>query len=263
MRNALGTVDSVLLLGGRSEIGLAIVERLVRAGTRKVVLASRPEGADAGANPAAPNRREDAVARLRKLGADVLPLDFDATRPETHGPVIDAAVEFAGDLDVVIAAFGVLGDQARYEADPVAAAESITVNLAGHVSAGLFAARRLREQRHGTLIVLSSMAGVRVRRANFVYGAAKAGLDGFAQGLGDSLHDSGARVMIVRPGFVIGRMTAHLPTGPMPTTPDAVAKAVVEGLREGRRVVWAPPALRLASLALRALPQTVWRRLKR
>jgi decaprenylphospho-beta-D-erythro-pentofuranosid-2-ulose 2-reductase len=254
VRNALGTVDTVLLLGGRSEIGLAIVERLVRDGARKVVLAARERPAESDGGPA---------ERLRELGADVLAVDFDAARPETHAAVIDAAAEFAGDLDVIISAFGVLGDQARYDADPVAAAESVQVNLAGHVSAGLAAARRLREQRHGTLVVLSSVAGVRVRRANFVYGAAKAGLDGFAQGLGDALHDSGARVMIVRPGFVIGRMTAHLPRGPMPTTPGAVADAVVAGLREGRRVVWAPAALRLVWVVLRLLPRAVWRRLRR
>lgn len=250
MKNALGSVDSVLLLGGRSEIGLAIVERLVRDGARRVVLAARGEA-------------EAAAVRLKGLGAEVRVLHFDAAEPETHGEVIDAAAEFAGDLDVVVAAFGVLGDQAAYEADPVAAAGSVAVNLGGHVSAGLFAARRLREQGHGTLVVLSSVAGVRVRRANFVYGAAKAGLDGFAQGLGDALHGSGARVMVVRPGFVTGRMTAGMPPAPMATTPGAVADAVAEGLRDGAETVWVPKKLRPAFALMRALPRSLWRRMPR
>lgn len=250
MKNALGSVDSVLLLGGRSEIGLAIVERLVRDGARRVVLAARG-GAEA------------AAVRLKDLGAEVRVLDFDAGRPETHGQVIESAVEFAGDLDVVVAAFGVLGDQAAYEADPVSAASSVAVNLGGHVSAGLFAAARLREQRHGTLVVLSSVAGVRVRRANLVYGAAKAGLDGFAQGLGDALHGSGARVMVVRPGFVVGRMTEGMPPAPMATTPSAVADAVAAGLRGGDETVWVPARLSPVFTLLRVLPRPVWRRLFR
>ncbi|GAA3829924.1 decaprenylphospho-beta-D-erythro-pentofuranosid-2 -ulose 2-reductase [Sphaerisporangium flaviroseum] len=250
MKNALGSVDSVLLLGGRSEIGLAIVERLVRDGARRVVLAARGEA-------------EAASVRLKGLGADVHVLEFDAARPETHGQVIAAAADLAGDLDVVISAFGVLGKQSAYEDDPVAAAESVAVNFGGHVSTGLFAARRLREQGHGTLVVLSSVAGVRVRRANFVYGAAKAGLDGFAQGLGDALHGSGARVMVVRPGFVSGRMTAGMAPGPMATTPGVVADAVIAGLRAGSETVWAPGKLRPVFTVMRALPRSIWRRMPR
>lgn len=248
MKNALGSVDTVLLLGGRSEIGLAIAERLVRDGARTVVLASRPP-------------HEEPPATL--AAAEVHRIDFDAARPETHGAVIDEAVKLAGDLDVVISAFGVLGDQAAYEADPVAAARSIEVNLGGHVSCALYAARRLREQRHGTLVVLSSVAGVRVRRANMVYGAAKAGLDGFALALGDSLHGSGARVMVVRPGFVVGRMTAGMPPAPMATTPGAVADAVVAGLRSDAETVWVPGRLKAAFAVMRMLPRAVWRRLPR
>lgn len=248
MRNALGAVDTVLLLGGRSEIGLAIVERLVRDGARRVVLAAR----DATAGPAP------------VIGAaEVHLLDFDASRPETHGEVIEAAAKLVGDLDVVIPAFGVLGSQDLYDADPPAAAAAVAVNYGGHVSVGLFAARRLREQGHGTLVVLSSVAGVRVRRANFVYGSAKAGLDGFAQGLGDALHGSGARVMVVRPGFVIGRMTEGMSPAPMSSTPGQVADAVIAGLRVDAEVVWVPGRLRVFFAVMRVLPRAVWRRMPR
>lgn len=252
MKNALGAVDTVLLLGGRSEIGLEIVRLLVGLGASRVVLAMRGD--------------PDVPGDLAPPGAaapEVHVLPFDARDTASHGEVFERAVSLVGDLDVVISAFGVLGDQAAYEADPVAAARSIEVNLGGHVSCALYAARRLREQRHGTLVVLSSVAGVRVRRANMVYGAAKAGLDGFALALGDSLHGSGARVMVVRPGFVVGRMTAGMPPAPMATTPGAVADAVVAGLRSDAETVWVPGRLKAAFAVMRMLPRAVWRRLPR
>lgn len=190
MRNAVGAVDTVLLLGGRSEIGLTIVERLVRDGARRVVLAARPapegEKEAAGETRAA---RDGAAERLLSLGATAVhTIDFDAAAPDTHAGVVAEAVKLVGDLDVVVDAFGVLGEHSAFDADPVAAAEAATANFTGHVSTGIAVAARLREQGHGTFVVISSVAGVRVRRANFVYGAAKAGLDGFAQGLGDALH---------------------------------------------------------------------------
>jgi decaprenylphospho-beta-D-erythro-pentofuranosid-2-ulose 2-reductase len=139
----------------------------------------------------------------------------------------------------------------------------VAVNFGGHVSAGLFAARRLREQGHGTIVVLSSVAGVRVRRANFVYGAAKAGLDGFASGLADALHGSGVRLLLVRPGFVIGRMTAGMTPAPLSSTPAQVAEAVADALDRDRDVVWVPGMLRPLFALLRVLPRAVWRRMPR
>ncbi|GAB3453474.1 decaprenylphospho-beta-D-erythro-pentofuranosid-2 -ulose 2-reductase [Streptomonospora sediminis] len=256
MRNAVGAVDSVLLLGGRSEIGAAVAERLVRDGARRVVLAARGAVGSTGAAGTA--------ERLRAAGAaEVHLLDFDGARPETHTGVVDTAAGLVGDLDAVVDAFGVLGDQAAFDADPVAAAEAAAATYTGHVSVGIAVARRLREQGHGTLVVLSSVAGVRVRRANFVYGSAKAGLDGFAQGLGDALHGSGARVLIVRPGYVRTQMSAHVPAAPLAATAEQVADAVAGGLRTGAETVWVPRRLRLVFAGMRALPRPLWRRLRR
>lgn len=253
MKNAVGAVATVLLLGGRSEIGLAIVRLLVERGARSVVLAAR------GGKP-----DEDTERMLRDAGATrVETLDFDVTATNTHESVVERAVELVGDLDVVIDAVGVLGSTQAYENDPRAAAESAITNFAGHVSVGLAVAAALRRQGHGTFVVLSSVAGVRVRRANYVYGAAKAGLDGFAQGLGDALTGSGATVMVVRPGFVRTAMTADLPDGPFPTSPEHVARAVVDGLAAGRETVWVPAALGPLSGVLRLLPRAIWRRLPR
>jgi decaprenylphospho-beta-D-erythro-pentofuranosid-2-ulose 2-reductase len=254
MQNAVGAVDSILLLGGRSEIGLAIAERLVRFGARRVLMAARDtkDEADLG----------EAPRRLRAAGpVELHILDFDATEPQSHREVIDEAVRLVGDLDVVVSAFGVLGDQLDLEDDPAAAARNAEVNFAGHVSAGVAAAARLRTQGHGTLVVLSSVAAVRPRRANFIYGAAKAGVDAFAQGLDDALHGTGARVLIVRPGYVHTAMSAHVAAAPFPATAGEVAVRVVDALHRGRRTVWVPRLLGPVSVALRLLPRPMWRRL--
>lgn len=254
MRNAVGAVDSVLVLGGRSEIGVAIAERLVRQGARRVVLAA--SGAKEEQDLA------HAPGRLRAAGpVELHALDFDATQPERHADVVSEAVKLVGDLDVVVAAFGVLGDQSAYEADPPRAAHNIAVNFGGLVSAGLAVASRLREQGHGTLVVLSSVAGVRVRRGNMVYGAAKAGVDRFATTLGDALRGSGASVLVVRPGYVNTVMSRHLPPAPFPTTASDVATRVVAALNSGRETVWCPAVLRPLFGVLRVLPRPVWRRL--
>lgn len=256
MQNAVGAVDSVLLLGGRSEIGLAIAECLVHHGARRVVLAARGAEDEEALG--------DGPRRLRAAGpVEVHALDFDAAAPRTHTEVVAEAAERVGDLDVVIAAFGVLGNQETYDADPAAAAESANINFGGHVSAGLAVAQRLRKQGHGTLVVLSSVAGVRVRRANFVYGAAKAGLDSFAHGLGDALHGTGARVLIVRPGYVPTQMSAHVAAAPFPATPAEVAARVADGLYSGKDVIWVPRKLQLVFAGMNLLPRPIWRKLSR
>ena len=119
----------------------------------------------------------------------------------------------------------------------------------------------LRQQGHGRIIVLSSVAGVRVRRANYLYGASKAGLDAFAQGLAEALRDSGASLMIVRPGWVATRMTHGRDPAPFATTPEAVAEDVITGMERSSAVVWSPGSLRPVFAVLRLLPGALWRRL--
>lgn len=250
MRDALGAVQSVLVLGGGSDIAAATCELLVRDRCRTVVLAGR-----------SPERMAASAERLRAAGATTVDIvDFDAAAPDTHAAVIDGVFAAHPDLDVVLLAFGVLGDQAEFDRDPEAAAAAATTNYVGAVSSGLAVAGHLRRQGHGTLVVFSSVAGERVRPENFVYGSTKAGLDAFAQGLGDSLVGTGASVLVVRPGFVRTSMTTHLDDGPMATTAEAVAADVVAGLRSGAHTVWSPAKLRYVFTVLRHLPRPVWRR---
>lgn len=250
MRDALGAVQSVVVLGGNSEIALAIVDRLVASRCRRVVLGVRdPEGA-AGT-----------VERLRSAGAETEAIVFDAREPSTHTAVLDRAARTLGDIDMVILAFGVLGDQATFDADPVAAADAARTNYVGAVSTGLAAAARLRRQGHGTILVIGSVAGVRTRADNFVYGSTKAGMDAFALGLGDALVGTGVRCVVVRPGFVHTRMTEGMKPAPFATTPDVIAGTVIDGLQRGHDVIWAPPILRYVFGLLRHLPRPLWRRL--
>jgi len=250
MRDALGGVQSVLVLGGGSEIALATVDRLVSGGCRTVVLAGRR-----------PEALQDPADRLRGAGATTVEtVAFDADDPSSHEKVIGEVFDRHGDLDVVLLAFGVLGSQEDFEEHPEHAAAAVTTNYVGTVSAGLVVADRLRAQGHGTLAVISSVAGERARKDNFVYGSSKAGADAFCQGLADSLAGSGANVLIVRPGFVRTQMTAGMPDGPFATTADKVADDIVAGLRSGAEVVWSPGLLRWVFTVLRHLPRPIWRK---
>jgi decaprenylphospho-beta-D-erythro-pentofuranosid-2-ulose 2-reductase len=252
VKNALGAVQSLLVLGGSSDIGAAVAERLVRDGCRSVVLAGRHA-----------DRMAPVAERLRGAGAEVAVTAWDAADVGDHGDAVKrawAALPSGGDIDCVVLAAGVLGDQAQMEDDPAAAAEVATANYTGPVSTLLHVARRLREQGHGSIVVLSSVAGERVRRSNFVYGSTKAGLDGFAQGLGDSLAGTGVHVLVVRPGFVHTSMTEGKEPAPLATTPEAVAEAVAQGLSTGRHVVWVPGTFRWLMTAFRHLPRPVWRK---
>jgi decaprenylphospho-beta-D-erythro-pentofuranosid-2-ulose 2-reductase len=252
VKDALGAVQSILVLGGSSDIGVAIATKLAGPRQATVILAGRH-----------PDALEAAAATLRSAGAGrVATLPFDAADTDSHDEVVaSAAKQAGGDLDAVILAFGLLGDQEADEAGGDGAVRLAQTNYVGAVSAGLAVARTLKAQGHGTLIVLSSVAGERVRRANFIYGSSKAAVDGFAQGLGDALAGSGAGVLIVRPGFVRTKMTEGLPPAPLSTTADAVAAATVKALAAGRELVWVPAQLRLVFAVFRHLPRAVWRRL--
>ncbi|MFI8229636.1 decaprenylphospho-beta-D-erythro-pentofuranosid-2-ulose 2-reductase [Streptomyces sp. NPDC085900] len=249
MKDAFGLPQSLLVLGGTSEIALATARRLIARRTRVVWLAARPSPA-----------LEAAAAELRALGPEVHTVAFDALDPDSHETVL-GKVFADGDVDMVLLAFGVLGDQANDEREPAAAVRVAQTNYTGAVSAGLVSARALQAQGHGSLVVLSSVAGERARRSNFIYGSSKAGLDAFAQGLGDALHGTGVHVMVVRPGFVRSKMTAGLPETPLATTPESVATAVELGLRRRSETVWVPGVLRVVMAALRHVPRGLFRRL--
>lgn len=242
----------VLVLGGTSEIAEALVHELARTQASDVVLAGRDE-----------LRMRDVAKRLLAGGcASVRVLNgLDASALASHREILARAFELLGAVDLVILAVGVLGERGGLPQDIAGALEVLDVNALGGASLVMESARALREQRGGTLVVLSSLAAERPRRANAVYGASKAALDGLSQGLADELRPAGVRIMVVRPGFVHTRMTRDLPVPPLACSPQTVAEATIRGLQRGAQTVWAPPALRWAGIAMRIMPRALYRRL--
>ncbi len=241
----------VVVLGGSSEIAVAIVRELAARAPREVVLGGRDMLA-----------LERVSEELTRAGCPASTFALDALEVEQHGQAIAEAFDRLEGADIVILAVGVLGDGDGLADDVSGALEVLRVNLVGVASLLLHSARKLREQGSGTLVVLSSVAGERARAANFVYGASKAGLDALAQGLGDALHDRGVRVLVVRPGFVHTRMTEGMKPAPLSTTPPDVARVTVDGLERGAHTVWAPPILRWLMVVVRMLPRPLFRRLR-
>ena len=240
----------VLLLGGTSEIGLAIVRRLSVDGPVIPVLVGRNR-----------ERLSAAAQALESVGIGPAEVELaDADDIDAHGPVLDAVFARAP-VDLAVLALGVLGGQDGLATPHEQALEVLRVNVVGAGSMLLHTLRRFQAQGHGTLIVLSSVAAERPRASNAIYGAAKAGLDSLAQGLADATAGSGVRVLTVRPGFVTTRMTEGLKPAPFSTTPQAVAEVTAAGLASGAHTVWAPGVLRWLFAVLRHLPRPIFRKL--
>jgi decaprenylphospho-beta-D-erythro-pentofuranosid-2-ulose 2-reductase len=241
MKDALGSVQSVALFGGTSEIGLDIVRALAadRAGT--VVLAARDTGRAAAALP----------------GAEVVELDL--ARTADHAAAVERIFARPDGIDVAIVAAGLLGRQGDEQlAD---AAQLHAVNGAGTVSVLALCAEAMRRQGRGTIVLLSTVAADRPRVSNFAYGSSKAAADAFARGLRDSLEGSGVDVLIVRPGFVRTKMTEGMDAAPGAVDAPAVTAAVVEGLRGRGGIVYVPGFLRWVMLVIKLLPRSIFRRL--
>ena len=241
----------VVVFGGRSEIGIELATRLAEGAT--VVLAAR--NAD---------RLADEVAAVTAAGAAAVHVrEFDADEIASHAPLVESIVADFGPVATAVVAFGILGDQARAEADPAHAAAIVHTDYTAQVSLLTVLAATMRTAGSGAIVVFSSVAGARPRRANYVYGSAKSGLDAFARGLTDALHGSGVRLLLVRPGFVIGRMTEGMSPAPLSSTPTQVADAVAGALAKGRTEIWVPRSLGVLVLALKLMPRAMWRRLPR
>jgi decaprenylphospho-beta-D-erythro-pentofuranosid-2-ulose 2-reductase len=255
--DAVGNPQSILLLGGTSEIGLAICERYLRDAKARVVLADLP------GHP----RKDDAIAAMTSAGAKACEwIDFDGVKSDSHPAVIDQA--FAnGDVDVAIVAFGLLGDAEELWQNQRKAVQIAEINYTAAVSVGVLVGEKMRAQGSGQIIAMSSAAGERVRRSNFVYGSTKAGLDGFYLGLGEALREYGVRVLVIRPGQVRTSTTiAHWKaTGakeaPFTVDKEYVAELAVTASAKGKELVWAPGAFRYVMMVLRHVPRSIFRKL--
>ena len=251
MLDAVGNPQTILLLGGTSEIGLAICERYLQNAHARIVLAAMP--GDPG--------RDAAVAQMNAAGARSVELiDFEATDPESHPKMIEAAFS-DGDIDVAIVAFGILGDAEELWQNQRKAVLAAEINYTAAVSVGVLLGEKMRAQGFGQIIAMSTVAGERVRRSNFVYGSTKAGLDGFYLGLAEALREYGVRVLVIRPGQVRTRMSAHVKEAPLTVDKEYVANLAVTAAAKGKELVWAPAAFKYVMVVLRHIPRSIFRKL--
>ncbi|MCX5042226.1 decaprenylphospho-beta-D-erythro-pentofuranosid-2-ulose 2-reductase [Aldersonia sp. NBC_00410] len=251
MINAVGNPQTLLLFGGTSEIGLAICTEYLKKGPMRVILATLP--GDPG--------RDDAVKQLKYAGASsVEVIDFDGLDTDSHPKVVDEAFG-QGDVDVAIVAFGLDADPEELWQDQRKAVRIVGVNYTAGVSVGVLVAAKMKAQGFGRIITMSSVAGERVRRSNFVYGSTKAGLDGFYLGLGEALKPFGVRVLVIRPGQVRTRFSAHVKEAPLTVDKEYVAALAVSASDKGKDLVWAPGPMRYVMSALRHVPRPIFRKL--
>src|SRR4051812_27008224 len=259
--DAVGNPQTVLLLGGTSEIGLAICERYLQNAPARIVLAAMPD--DPG--------RDHAVAQMQAAGARSVELiDFEATETDSHPKMIDECFNASGDardIDVAIVAFGLLGDAEELWQNQRKAVQIAEINYTAAISVGVLLSEKMKAQGFGQIIAMSSAAGERVRRSNFVYGSTKAGLDGFYLGLGEALREFGVRVLVIRPGQVRTSTTiAHWKStgtkeAPFTVDKEYVAELAVTASAKGKELVWAPGAFRYVMMVLRHIPRPIFRKL--
>ena len=251
MENNFGQPQSVVVLGGSSDIARALTKRLCAARAHTVVLCGRNQ-----------ELLDECAEEAKDYGASTTDtVLFDAEDIADAARVVSEAFEkVEGTVDLVIVAVGLLGDQFAQENDAARAASVAIVNFAWPVTALAEVRRRMVAQGHGRILVMSSVASIRVRRSAYLYGGAKAGLDRLCDAMADSLDGTGVKLQLVRPGVVRTRMTKDQSPVPFTTGPDEVAGYVMKGLETDDRVIWSPPVLRYAFAMLRHLPEPIWRK---
>ena len=200
------------------------------------------------------SRLDEVEHKLADAGAcSVRRATFEATDFSSHRQLVRSVP----DLTTAIVAFGILGDQELAERDEDEAVRIATVDYTAQVSMLTVLAD---EMERGEIFAFSSIAGWRARRANYVYGSTKAGLDAFCQGLADRLHGTPLNLITARPGFVIGSMTEGMKPAPLSVTPDVVADAVVGASTSNKSsTVWIPRSLALLAFVMRRVPRRLWR----
>ncbi len=250
MSDVTGMPASAVVIGGGSDLARAVLERLARRRLRHCVLAGR-----------SPERLQESADALARAGVtEVETVVLDVRDRSVRDAFVESCLARLNTVDLVLVAAGTLPNEGLDVLSPDEVADTIETNFTGPAALTFAFARRLVAQGSGRIVVFSSVAGARVRKANFVYGSSKAGLDGFCQGLGDALSGTGVKVMIVRPGFVPTRLTDGRSRQPLATSVDAVADAVVRGLESGAEDVYVPASLRVLFGVARLVPRALWRR---
>lgn len=243
--------ERVLIVGATSAIAEALARRYAGEGARLVLAARNGE------------RCAAIAADLRIRGAlEVRCLDFDAAHPSRVEPLIDTAWAAFNGLDVAVLAHGSLPDQAACEQSAAATLDALQVNALSAIGLLVPLASRMEAARHGSIVVIGSVAGDRGRQSNYVYGAAKGCLAVFAEGLAHRLHAAGVQVLTVKPGFVDTPMTAAFPKGPLWARPEQVAGDIQRAVRRGSTLLYTPWFWRWIMLVIRNVPRPLFFRTK-
>ena len=242
---------NILLIGANSAIATATA-RLYALDGHSLFLVGRDL-------PKLEALREDLLVR----GAENVALvELDITHTARHPELIERASTNLGSVDLALICHGLLPDQTSCERDFVALKASLEVNVISTLSLLVELGNYLETQGGGTLATITSVAGDRGRRSNFVYGASKAMISTFLEGLRGRLHGSNVAVIDIRPGLVDSPMTRDLKKGPLFSSPEQVARCIVTGIKKGRPTIYAPGYWRLVMFVVKAIPQKLFKRLK-
>lgn len=240
----------VLALGATSAIAEATLRLLAEQGA-SFVLVARSE-------PKLAAVRDDLLTRG---AAAAIGFISDLNETDTHGAMLTEAARALGGLDVALIAHGVLGDQAEAEREYAAAEAILRTNLISTVSLVGWLANYFEAEHRGTIAVISSVAGDRGRKSNYVYGASKGGLNVFLDGVRNRVDRAGVNVLTIKPGFVATPMTAHLVPNALFAEPAEVAPVIVRAIGRRRDVVYVPGFWRWIMLAVRLIPGPVFKRM--
>jgi len=244
-------MKQIMIIGATSAIAQSVARLFATRRASMFLVARNPERLAVVAD----DLRARGAATVHCFAADLAEHD-------RHTEILDAAWAALPAMDIVLVAHGVLPDQAQCQASVSDTMHALDVNFLSVVSLLTPLATKFEANKHGTLAVISSVAGDRGRQSNYVYGAAKSGLDAFLQGLRNRLSKAGVHVVTIKPGFVATPMTAHLPQqGPLWAQPDDVAEGIVKAIDKQKDVVYLPGFWALIMLIIRLIPERIFKRL--
>lgn len=252
MKNGVGASQNIVLFGGTSEIGQAILRRVIKPGIAHVVLVSRDIDAAQNFGDEIESKNND---------VEIHHIRYDAADSSSLEHVVKEIVTEVGDIDIAVVAQGLLNEGIDYYQGPSELISVVDVNFTSTMVLMYSLAQQMKSQGYGKTVLLSSVAGERVRKGNPVYGATKAGIDGFALALDHELQGTGASILVVRPGFVTTKMTVGMKKAPFSTDAESVAKIVEQGISSNKKIVWAPGVLHWLFLVLKNVPLPIWRKL--
>jgi decaprenylphospho-beta-D-erythro-pentofuranosid-2-ulose 2-reductase len=202
--------------------------------------------------------RDDLLTRGASAATTFI-VDLDDTG--AHPAMLAHAATALGGIDIAFLAHGVLGDQPDAEKNYATAAAILHTNFLSAVSLVTWLANYFEAQHRGTIAVISSVAGDRGRRSNYVYGASKGGLNIFLDGVRNRIDRAGVQVLTIKPGFVATPMTAHLKKNALFAEPAQVAKHILHAIEKGKDVIYAPPFWALIMLVVRSVPRRLFKKM--